>query len=207
MKFILTICLSFVTVFFNNCSVCSCKKIPCPAFNDNNFNQWFPYSNGGKIVFENNSSFDTISFNVEKTNSYEANKGCYHSSTGCNASCYINSNELFSSFSRKLQISLFVMTPFESSTSQKNLTLNLYQFACQANYIADTGLVSTYPGILSNYYPSLNIGNTTYNSVQLIKKDTIGNNKYTGPYKIFLSKNVGIVAYENYPDLKTWIKL
>ena len=58
----------------------------------------------------------------------------------------------------------------------------------------------------SNYYPSLNIGGKTLSSVRLITKDTAGNNKIAGPYKIFIAKNVGIVAYEIYPDLELRVK-
>jgi hypothetical protein len=207
MKFILIISLSLVTLFFNSCSICSCKKVPCPEFNDNSFSQWFPYSSSQKIIFQNNVAFDTISFSdIQKSTSYEANKGCYNGGTGCSADCRINSNELFFSYNRKLQITIYIMTSFESSASQKNITLNFYQFACQANNIADTGLVITSPGVSSNYYPTLNIGNTAFNNVQLIKRDTTGISKNEGPYKIYLTKNIGIVAYEVYPELKTWIK-
>jgi hypothetical protein len=98
------------------------------------------------------------------------------------------------------------MTPFESATSQKDITLVLYQFNCDASEIADTGLVSRYPSFSTNYYASLNISGAVYYNVQMIKKDTTSNSKEAGPYKVYLAKNIGIVAYENYPDLKTWIK-
>jgi hypothetical protein len=197
MKFFLAICLSFIIIFLTNCTVCSCKKVPCPAFNDSNFSAWFPYSTGQQIIFNNNSSFDTISFYVDKSEAYEATQGCYGASGGCTAQCSVYSNELSSSYNRKLQIVIY-------GTSPKNISFNLYQFSCTASDILDTGLVA--PSSSSKYYSSLQIGNSVYNQVQLIQKDTSGNIIYQGPYKIYFAKNQGIVAYENYPDLRTWIK-
>jgi hypothetical protein len=46
----------------------------------------------------------------------------------------------------------------------------------------------------------------TFSNVQLIAKDTAANNKIAGPYKIYLAKDVGIVAYEIYPDLELRVK-
>jgi len=52
----------------------------------------------------------------------------------------------------------------------------------------------------------MNIGGKSFSNVQLITKDTAAGYKNAGTYKIFLAKNVGIIAYENYPDLRLWIK-
>lgn len=205
MKIFLNICLLLVTILFYDCSVCSCKKVPCPGFIDNNFSAWFPYSIGQSIVFQNNSLFDTISFsNIDKSTSYEANKGCYNGNSGCDAHCYIYSDEIFTPTNRKFQVVINMTTPFGSSSPQKNIFFNLYGFNCQATDVGDTGLI--HPTIPSKYYTSLSLGSSVYNNVQLIQKDTSGGGNYSGPYKIFIVKNQGVVAFENYPDLKTWFK-
>ena len=207
MKFIFTICLSFALLIFNRCTICSCKKVPCPAFDNLNFSQWFPYQNGEVVIFGNNAAFDTLSFsNIQKSSSYDAQQGCFNGSTGCNANCYIYSDQLSSSYNRKLQVSINTITPFQSNTSQKNIVFAFYQLNFQATDIVDTGFVLPAGLLSSKYFSTLHIAGSSFNSVQMIYKDTTADNKFSGPYKIYFAKNTGIVAYENYPDLKLWIK-
>jgi hypothetical protein len=205
MRFLLAIFLSFIIFLFDHCSICSCKQVPCPAFSDNNFSQWFPYSNGDTVIFQSSSEFDTIRFSgIEKSSSYDASRGCYNGSSGCTANCHIVSNEIFGSYNRKFQVSISIITPFGSTNPTRLVSFNLYGFSSQANNIADTGLVaSSFP---SKYFTTLNIGNKIYDNVQVIQQDTAGTTNYAGPYKIYLEKNQGMIAYENYPDLKLWIK-
>jgi hypothetical protein len=200
MKLILTICLSFTAILFDHCTVCSCKKIPCPAFNDTSFSRWFPYNTDDKVIFQSTSLSDTISLYVAKSEAYEATQGCFGANGGCTGgNCQIYSNELSTSYNRKLLVCIF-------SGSLKNISFDFYQFNCQATDITDTGLVLLDTYSYSIYYPSLNIGGKTFSNVQLIAKDTAANNKIAGPYKIFLAKDVGIVAYEIYPDLELLVK-
>ena len=200
MKLILTICLSFTAILFNQCTVCSCKKVPCPAFNDTSFSQWFPYNTDDKVIFQSTSVSDTISLYVAKSEAYEATQGCFGASGGCTpGNCQIYSNELSTSYNRKFQVSIF-------GGSLKNISFDFYQFNCQATDITDTGLVLMDTSSHSNYYSSFNIRGKTFSNVQLITKDTAGNNKIAGPYKIFLAKDAGIVAYETYPDLELRVK-
>jgi hypothetical protein len=200
MKLILTICLSLTTILFNSCTVCSCKKVPCSAFSDTIFSRWFPYNTGDEVIFQSTSGSDTVSLYVTKSEAYEASQGCFGASSGCSAGyCQIYSNELSSSYSKKLHVEIF-------DTSPKNISLTFYQFNCQGTDIADTGMVLIDTSSYSKYYPSFNIGGKTFSNVQLIAKDTTASNTIAGPYKIFLVKNTGIVAYETYPDLALWIK-
>jgi hypothetical protein len=198
MKFIPAICLSLTMFFFDNCTVCSCKKVLCPAFNDTSFNRWFPYNTNNQIIFRNNSDADTFSFYVDRSADYETTQGCFGAHGGCIPYCHLYSNELYTLYDRKLQVTIYSATP-------KDILLNFYQFNCRATDITDTGLAVVDTSAHSNYHPSMNIGGNTFNSVQLITKDTAGG-KISGPYKIFLEKNAGIIAYETYPDLKLWIK-
>jgi len=199
MKFIFTLCLSFTAAFFDNCTTCSCKQVPCGAFNDTSFSQWFPYNAGDQMIFQSNSISDTFSLYVDPSAAFEVSQGCFGANGSCFASCHIYSNELYSSYDRKLQVSIY-------SPSPKNISLDLYQFNCQATDFADTGLVLMDSTSHSRYYPLMNIGGKSFSNVQLITKDTAAGYKNAGTYKIFLAKNVGIIAYENYPDLRLWIK-
>ena len=63
--------------FFNSCSICSCKKVTCSAFEDANFINWFAYQQDQQIIFKYQSAFDTISLQgIYKSEAYEANQGC-----------------------------------------------------------------------------------------------------------------------------------
>jgi len=200
MKLILTICLPFIAILFDHCTTCSCKTVPCPAFNDTAFSRWFPYNTSDQIIFQNASASDTFSLYVERSEAYDATQGCIGASGGCLVYCRMNSNEVYASYNRKFQVSIY-------SSSPKSVSLDFYQFNCLASDIVDTGLVLVDTLSQSHYYPSLNIGGKSFSNVQLLSKDTSGNkNKMAGPYQIFLVKNAGIVAYENYPDLTLWVK-
>jgi len=204
MRFLSTMILSLSFFLFERCNVCSCKQVTCPAFNDTTFSQWFPYNKGDTLIFQNDTTYDTISFyDIEKSSAYDIKRGCYGSSNGCTANCRITSNETYDVY-RKLHVSIDKVTPFESSATGGMVFFNLYAFNCQSNNIADTGLVT--PSVPSKYLTSLNIGGKIYNNVQVFQQDTSGSMTYTGPYKVYLQKNKGVVAYENYPDLKLWVK-
>jgi hypothetical protein len=199
MKFIFTLCLFFTIFFFDSCTTCSCKKVPCAAFNDTSFDQWFPYKSDDQMIFQNNSVSDTFSLYVDRSAAYETNQGCFGANGGCLAYCHMYSNELYSSYIRKMQFSIY-------NSSPKNMSFDLYQFNCQASDITDTGLIVIDSFSRSHYYPSMNVGGRTFSNVQLITRDTAASNKISGPYKIFLAKKVGIIAYEIYPDMTLWIK-
>ena len=204
MKFILTACLFFILLIFNNCNVCSCKKVPCPGFNNSLFTSWFPYTINQQIFFKNGSSTDTVTIlNVVNSDPYDASQGCYNGALGCNTSSQIYSGERTGD-RPKLQIYYGSQTPFESTTTSENINLTLRQFNCTAKTITDQGLqVVVSPLFSVQFFSSVVIAGNTYNNVQLIRRDT---NDYTGPYKVYLEKNTGIVAFENYPDLQTWVK-
>jgi len=200
MKFIFTVCLFFTIFFFDSCTTCSCKKVPCAAFIDTSFDQWFPYSTGAKMIFQNNSLSDTVSLYVYRSETYETSQGCFGANGGCLAYCHMYSDELYSSsYNRKMQVSIY-------NTSPKSMALDFYQFNCRASDITDTGLAVMDSFSRSNYYSSMDIGGRTFSNVQLITRDTSASNKISGPYKIFLAKKVGIIAYEIYPDLKLWTR-
>ena len=195
MKLILTCCLCLVLFFFNSCSNCSCKKVPCSAFDDPDFLTWFPYKTGQQIVFHSNSGEDTINLHVDKSEPYEATQGCFGASGGCFAHCDIYSFELPGTYNRKLQI---------SETQPSAITFYFYQLNLLATRMSDTGFVVS-SAAATKFYPSLSLANNTWQNVQLITRDT-SIKEPDGPYKVYIARGLGIVAYENYPDLAVWVK-
>lgn len=206
MKFILTACLCFIAITFNNCSICSCKKVPCPGFNDVQFTSWFPYTANQEIIFKNAGSYDTITIgSIDNSNAYDARQGCYNPDHGCYMNSFISSSQLTGN-GYKFSLVYHTVTPFESGSTTKEITFQLYGFNVRGSEINDQGVQMIFPAFYSSqYFPSITVGGSVFNNVQLIKKDTADGN-YAGPYKIYVAKNTGLVAYENYPDLKTWVK-
>ena len=111
----LTGTLLITIYFFDSCNICSCKKVPCPAFEDIDFKNWFAYSPGQQIVFKYQSAYDTIHLSgFEENDAYEASQGCYHGDYGCTQNLNISSYEMTPNYIRKLHISYGSQTPFGS---------------------------------------------------------------------------------------------
>lgn len=209
MRSICLLLLSAIFLFFlTSCTVCTCKKVPCPGFSDPEFTSWFSYTISQQIIFKSDSLTDTITIaSLNKSDSYDAEKGCYNGDNGCTMHYHIYSGETQSDFAPKFSVNFVAQTPFESSVATKQISLRFYNFSFIASGINNQGLLID-PGIYSSQYDaSLNIRGNIYNNVQTIMKDTSGsNNKTAGPYKIYLTQNLGMIGYEDYPGLQTWIK-
>ena len=204
---LLTGILLFTIYFFNSCAICSCKKVPCPAFEDVSFLNWFPYQQGQQIIFKYQLAYDTINLlPFQKSEAYEASQGCYNGDDGCNQNLSIASHELIANSRRKFSVSYFSQTPFGSSTSAKSISLFLQGFNCAASDINDQGLVLP-PGLYSsNYSSTLLINGTTFNNVQTITRDTTIDISAPQPFKVYLSKGIGLIAYEMFPTHQLWVK-
>jgi len=203
---LLTSILLLTIYIYNSCSICSCKKVSCPAFEDVSFLDWFSYQQS-RIIFKYQSAYDTINLlPFEKSEGYEASQGCYNGSDGCSQRLSIASHEMTADFRSKFSVNYISMTSFGSSTSAKSISLYLQGFKFTASDINDQGLVLP-PGLYSsNYSSSLSINGTTFNNVQTIIRDTTADISAQQPYKVYLSKGVGLIAYETYPTRALWVK-
>ena len=199
--------LLFTIYLFNSCSICSCKKVPCPAFEDVNFLNWFSYQQGQQIIFKYQQAYDTINLlPFQKSEAYEASQGCYNGDDGCNQNLSIWSQELTVNYRQKFSVNYFSQTQFGSSTATKSITLVVRGFNCSASDINDQGLVLP-PGLYkSDFSPSLPINGTIFNNVQTITRDTTIDIPSPVPFKVYLSKGVGLVAYEMFPTHQLWVK-
>lgn len=211
MRTLLLTSILLLTIYtFNSCSICSCKKVPCPAFSDINFETWLPYQPGQQLIFKNQSSFDTITLSgINKSEAYEANKGCYNGDNGCYQDLSIGSNEIAGSsgnFMRKFSVNYFSTTAFSSSAYQKTINLQLREFKFTANDISDIGFVSAPGPYSTSFSPSIILNGTSYINVQAIVRDTTADVSSQQPYKVYLSKGVGLIAYETYPTRALWVK-
>jgi len=203
---LLTLILLFTIYIFHGCAICTCKKVSCPAFDDVNFLNWFSYQQS-QVIFKYQSAYDTINLlPFEKSEAYEASQGCYNGSSGCSQRLSIVSHEVAVDFRQKFRVYYSSLTPFGASVSTKSITLFLQGFTCSASDINDQGLVLP-PGLYnSNYSPTLPIDGTTFNNVQTITRDTTIDISAQQPFKVYLSKGVGLIAYEMFPSHQLWVK-
>ena len=206
---LLTVCiLLFVSHIFNGCSICSCKKVACSAFEDESFQSWFPtYQSSQQIVFKSQSESDTVHISEPYLNeAYEASQGCYHGSNGCHKNFSVRSNQISVSSRLKFSLDYFSETAFGSTEAKKSISLWLNGFDCKAVDVNDQGLVLQ-PGIYNgNYASSLLINGVSYDNVQTISRDTLVDISSPMPFKVYLSKGAGIIAYETYPAHELWVK-
>ena len=193
--------LIFSCIFYN-CNVCSCKKVSCPAFEDVDFQNWFaPYQSLQQSIYKYQSSTDTITTGIpNKNQTYEASQGCMGANLGCLMNFSVESYEISATFRRKLALS------YNGSSASSFITLFVMGFDCSASDINDQGLVLTSGAYTSNYATSLTLNGNSFNNVQVITRDTTTNHFTDQPYKVYLSKSAGVIAYEMYPGLQLWVK-
>ena len=192
----------FLGYSFHSCNVCTCKKISCPAFEDVDFQTWFAaYQSSQRSIFKYQSTFDTITTPApHKNEAYEASQGCYGRSQGCAMDFSVGSNEITASFKRKLSIEYF------GGPGSSSISLWVMGFDCNARDVNEQGLVLSSLGYSSNYAGSLILNGTTFNNVQVITRDTTMNHFTEQPYKVYLGKGTGLIAYEIFPSLQLWVK-
>jgi hypothetical protein len=204
-KFVLLFLLFLSSTLINSCTVCSCKKMPCPAFNDAYFDQWMGNFSDKKVTYRNsNLVSDTFTLShADSSIDKEANKGCLEGSNECSSLFQTRSFELTPSGSIKFQLFYHSNTGWDG-VSNKQITIQVRNFSVMASNVYDTGFVFHTNGIHTAYIPAITLRSKIYSNVQMIQADT--NVKVPGVYKIYLSKNSGLVAYEEYPTHELWIR-
>ncbi|MDX1936291.1 MAG: hypothetical protein SFU21_04215 [Flavihumibacter sp.] len=199
--------IAFLLSLFQSCGICDCKKVACPAFSDTVFPAWFPYTKGQTLIFKNASQqTDTILINyLNKNEAYEAQKGCYGGSSGCEQ--YINLRQVDSTGMQpeRFGISFNKQTAFTSNAFSNHLQIFVRGFSITGSLSSDSILQDNSSiGISTKYHPSLQLGVQTYTAVQVFNTDT-ALVKNTGIYKLYISKNAGIAGYETYPGGVLWV--
>jgi hypothetical protein len=173
----------------------ACTKTDCPAFADAGFDAWFPYQQDQTIYFTSDKNDkDTLLFNsVYRSGEHRT----YGGGGKCNAWAYYSSSYIHVSPKVYLSINTF---PGGNALSIKLNTFNLDQAG-----VAESGITATHTGYSATALSNVAIKGKTFNTVSLLQRDTISN-KDAGVYKVWVSKGVGIVAYEQYPSREQWVK-
>ena len=179
-----------------------CSKTYCPAFSDPYFNSWFPYKQGQVIyLYSSNNRHDSIVISsVYRSPASTTSGGC--GKVACSAidvvqSLYIDSASPYLSISYNIP---------SSSSGFKLVQVDVNQFVFNGTRIADSGIaVTALSSIQTSFSSILSLGGTNYADVELIQRDTTGLAP-NSVVKIWLAKNIGLLAYERYPSGEIWVK-
>jgi hypothetical protein len=200
--------LFFVTaVIFTSCNSDCSKKVECPGFNDGALSQWFPYQDNTTLIFSSSNSIDSFFLKlIETTAPYETQRGGFGNNTGdCHAS------KKFQSVARNLvNLSLELSSNLASysTTPARSVYLHILSNEIQALDLKENGFttisINGQP-CLTEFFPSLQIGNKIYSNVQKATRDTIAI-RTAGIYQLYIGKGNGVLAYGQYPSLELMIK-
>jgi hypothetical protein len=206
MKVVIPILFIITTLYITGCKECTGKQVTCPAFNNNVAKQWIPYIEGQQLIFTTSTGErDTIKITeVDLSASYQATVSAR--SPGCTAHATWYSNQTDSSRTYKLYVMIGEYNDQFLNSNSTDTYIAIKGGGFNGKGFSDTGLVNAQPGVRTQFYPSAMVGNQTFSHVQEAIKDTSNfTTKQREPYKFWIAKNQGIVAYEEYHG-KLWIK-
>lgn len=169
----------------------------CPAFSNKVFDAWFPYKQDQLLIFMNSrQEKDSIRIlHYGRSAAVEIETGFFKPDCGIRA-------DIIGGGAMELDISC------QLQVGSKATYLKIDDFFVAGSAVGDTGIVlspGSVQGYKSAYHSRLNLNGKTYPSVQLLEKDT--NVIQSGIlYRVYLSKENGIIAYEKYPSRELWVK-
>jgi len=204
-------CLTLISIcLFISCTLCTGKKITCPAFNEPAFAKWFPYEQNQRIHFSNSITADTFSYSVSILSlsaSYETTTGGVENiNHGCGSSAFIASSNYDNSPYGAMSITYSIT----ESPANKSLSLHFNNADWDAAEITETGIatpdnfgthgITTIEAIQNLLFDN----GVNYQQVMILTTDTV-TNKTDRAYKLFIAKNIGIIGCEMFPSRQKWV--
>lgn len=211
MRSLICLCLIVPALYFSGCTVCSTKKVTCPAFDDPHFSAWFPYDDGTTLVFKNIITADTFSYTISQkslSESYEITTGGFRTSPDqqCIATAYLVSTGQSNTGSDALRIHYDV----SKDAGIYRLELIFNNVSWRAGEIKDNTIE---PATLNDYgettavtkIPDIFFDNGVRYADMIILTNDTSINKTERAYKLFIAKNTGIVGCEMFPSKQKWV--
>lgn len=210
MKAFLTLFPIFSIHLLSSCTLCTGKKITCPAFNEPAFASWFPYEQNQRIHFKNSITTDSFSYVVSMLSlsaSYETSTGGIENVRhGCGSSAYMSS----SNYNNSPYGTMGITYAISESPANKSLSLHFNNADWDAGEITNSG-IETSVNSSGNGFTKISAAQNmifdngiTYPQVMILTTDTI-NNKTDRAYKLFIAKNIGIIGCEMFPSGQKWV--
>lgn len=200
---LLIFCFSLSIFVMAACGICG-KKIDCPGYKNDMLDSWFPYQDNQQLRFRSttNDSFLVTLQQTQLTSPYQTTTGGYGSQQGCSAEKAFQSTEVDSLRRSLLQVHL--------STTE---SMNSAALAIQNTQITIHGFTNTIPDRVdmnnhatsSKIVENVTVGNRQFARALEIRADT-AQLKTNLIYRLYLVQGEGLVAYSEYPSLKTWSK-
>jgi hypothetical protein len=173
----------------------------CPAFQDSFYEQWFPYVKSQAIRFRTSNGVENTILvdRVDKTPDY---KWYTPGGGSCNPKVTVRSSDLNST-------SIPFLLEYSTADQANGLYIGLKGIVIYARNLKDTG-INKLTGTIQRFdrfqfLSSFNINGKTYQNVQIISRDTVLD-KADDIYKVIIAKQVGILAFEEYPSRVLWVK-
>ena len=174
---------------YSFCTVRKPDPVACPAFNDPNYDLWFPYQLNQKLRFTSNlGKKDSLTIgHASKSDAFTGNGSCnafaqfwsVENNTTGNA---LNINYYYDQNGNSLNVTLIDFTTFGS--------LNANGFT-----------PSSHTGSTSSQLSTITLNNKTFSNIIQVQRDTV-NYKQNGVYKFWMARNIGFVGFERYPTLE-----
>jgi hypothetical protein len=170
------------------------RTISCPAFSDAAFDTWLPYQQGQRLFFINSrQQKDSILIEVVERSAAEEIKTGFNGPR-CHIYAYVRG---------KGNLLLNI-----DNQEAQTVSLALDDFNFSGGAMGDSGIryvpeIGPYKTV---YYYSHILEGQTFNNVELLEKDTMGLKGGDHIYRVYLSRENGIIAYERYPSHDLWIK-
>lgn len=174
----------------------------CPPFSDAAFDSWFPHKQGQQLYFTSSlNRRDTLRIGtVEKSENYTTTTGLH--GRPCAMTASITSID---TLNRNYKFSI----SYNKSNVESSLRLHLYDCYIAHLKLSDTSITAE-PSyfnqfVSSRFFSTAVINGKVFNNVVAMQKDTT-TIKSEGVYKMWVSKNNGLVGYERYPSFEQFSK-
>jgi hypothetical protein len=193
------------------CKECSIKKITCDAFDEPDFDKWFPYQQGSNIILKNTVTTDTFSYTIDQVNisgTYEIRRGGISTAPpqNCLSSAYFASTNYNNNPFGVLRITYTV----NNDNSIKSLNLDFNNGTWETGEVFDSSIASCnscQTEFLTKITKQQNLvfdNGVTYSNVIVLTSDT-AINKFERAYKLFVAKNIGVIGCEMFPSKQKWV--
>jgi hypothetical protein len=211
---ILPCCFLFFMLY--SCKSTCSKTVSCPAYNDIQLDQWFPYNDSEQLIFKSTANvYDTFKLHLrDSTTKYNYTTGYNRPSNGCSAQKSYSTNERDSNSYSLFYIRLSTAQPDYSTTQSASFNLSLSGMEFQGSNFTDSGfnnariyyLNAASEIVTPQFLQDYSLNGTIYHQAQSILADTSVQKVLTGVYKIIYAKNAGLIEYETNPGNIVWIK-
>ena len=174
---------------YSFCTVPKQDPVACPAFNDPNYDAWFPYQLNQKLRFTSDLGRKD-SMTIAMAMKSDAFTG--------NGSCHANAQILSAEIS---PMGNTLLVNYYYDGNRKSLNLTLIDYSTFGDLNANGFSPGSNNGSTSSQFSSITINNKTFTSVVQVQRDTV-NFKPTGVYKFWIARNIGFVGFERFPSLE-----